>query len=982
MSENKKKFRIIDASTNPATSSPIWSSCGEESLIIDSKYGGGIYRGNGTNSLTKIISIDENNNLNKTELNIGGFQIKDDLPFNYTFRGNVTCGDYNVDFIAEYDRKEAHYRETYFYDEYSDTYYEYKGYFYTFIITEANSSDEFELPGEDYIGNEFIIPAYLIDSNYSDFYENNYDGKSYVVNLEFTSDNDELPVVLPHSGMMNYSYETYWPITGYISQSVPYSLKRTSKALLNGQPIVTSNILYDEIKLAQNSVKCTYKELKSLRDKGELVPGTFYRITDYVSKFDYSYGNFNSANHPFDIIVLAVDNKTLNENAKAALHDGDTYFANSNLNAWELKYQLDNTPGDYSKNCWWSAPDDRPEIIQSAYSGKLHRSMYLSTDKYEGVLLQPENYQYLGDIQLYTKENIRVEQVNYDEVSFVTAEDPFEKEGEYAYDLVMLVINKNTGVIYDKWYVTNSWGDNDDYYNVEFSTNDNSFDMNHWRNDNIIINGNTYYNWVMYSEDDEYYLQNWVDENLSSVETYDRVDFSGNIGEVYYYIENDVEGEHSIDKILLNWSGDEDIYYQEELYCDNFEDYITFYQSEVLEENSGKGGIYYMKDEFNNEMTLDFKNCLVNGHYVISRINLGEFDESHPDEISYEFEDATTYATTYATSFNKIMPDIKNKNNISGYILLGKNSICRYNDIKSLSGWNYFGKNIINNDFNTLSGLNIFKDVFNRNKILQSISSFYCAGKFLDNNAIYLNNNTCTGDFKNNQIQGDFRDNNITGNFNFNTTKEFKNNTINCTLTKIMSNKDITGCTYNVFGDYFYKNTINGFFNNNRISDFCTENIFGYYNEGISGVISSIIGDSFKYNKIKFLNQANIGSGCFYNMFGIMLRLKMGNYCECNTFANVPNKNYKNIKLEELKDYVENLTFDNNCKSFNLYSTVTTSTNDFIGNITIKDAIKKQGDRFIEIKEINPKHETIITYRTDGELVKYCEADLFNNVIK
>ena len=52
--------------------------------------------------------------------------------------------------------------------------------------------------------------------------------------------------------------------------------------------------------------------------------------------------NTQSAGHPFDIIVLATDVNTLNENAKAIKHEGDTYFANSNLDAWEIKYDLDN----------------------------------------------------------------------------------------------------------------------------------------------------------------------------------------------------------------------------------------------------------------------------------------------------------------------------------------------------------------------------------------------------------------------------------------------------------------------------------------------------------------------------------------------------------------------------------------------------------------------------------------------------------------
>lgn len=93
-------------------------------------------------------------------------------------------------------------------------------------------------------------------------------------------------------------------------------------------------------------VEITYSELKSLRDDNKLVPGTQYRITDYHCTT--SQENTTSADHQFDIIVTADSESVLNENARAIQHEGDTYFANSNLNAWELKYCLDNDRGRFA----------------------------------------------------------------------------------------------------------------------------------------------------------------------------------------------------------------------------------------------------------------------------------------------------------------------------------------------------------------------------------------------------------------------------------------------------------------------------------------------------------------------------------------------------------------------------------------------------------------------------------------------------------
>ena len=85
-----------------------------------------------------------------------------------------------------------------------------------------------------------------------------------------------------------------------------------------------------------------YADLVSLRDNGSLVAGAYYRITDYVTTTTQE--NTQSAGHPFDVIVLALSENTLAEEAYAiqSARDIDGYFANSNLAAWKLWYSLDN----------------------------------------------------------------------------------------------------------------------------------------------------------------------------------------------------------------------------------------------------------------------------------------------------------------------------------------------------------------------------------------------------------------------------------------------------------------------------------------------------------------------------------------------------------------------------------------------------------------------------------------------------------------
>lgn len=76
-------------------------------------------------------------------------------------------------------------------------------------------------------------------------------------------------------------------------------------------------------------VEVTYSELKSLRDNKQLTPGCWYRITDYETTT--SQNNTQSAGHLFDVIVLALDNKTLSEEAFACHSERDAALQGINM---------------------------------------------------------------------------------------------------------------------------------------------------------------------------------------------------------------------------------------------------------------------------------------------------------------------------------------------------------------------------------------------------------------------------------------------------------------------------------------------------------------------------------------------------------------------------------------------------------------------------------------------------------------------------
>lgn len=106
-------------------------------------------------------------------------------------------------------------------------------------------------------------------------------------------------------------------------------------------------------------VNVTWSRLKNLRDSGRLQPGTQYRITDYVATTNGD-GESQSANHPFDIIVFADDRSTLNEVGRAALSADDEYFAQSDLDSWQVWYCLDNDANRFA----WADPTGKGVVYR------------------------------------------------------------------------------------------------------------------------------------------------------------------------------------------------------------------------------------------------------------------------------------------------------------------------------------------------------------------------------------------------------------------------------------------------------------------------------------------------------------------------------------------------------------------------------------------------------------------------------------------
>ena len=132
----------------------------------------------------------------------------------------------------------------------------------------------------------------------------------------------------------------------------------------------------------EKMVNVTYAELVALRDEGKLIAGQMYRMTDYETYCGWS--DTQCAGHPFDLVLTALDEKTLDEKCSAiwSERDVDGYFANSNLPAWDVRYCLDND----TKRFDWAVKGGKYIVIDMTEIGLGELVCFMNgTLEYEGI---------------------------------------------------------------------------------------------------------------------------------------------------------------------------------------------------------------------------------------------------------------------------------------------------------------------------------------------------------------------------------------------------------------------------------------------------------------------------------------------------------------------------------------------------------------------------------------------------------------------
>lgn len=253
----------------------------------------------------------------------------------------------------------------------------------------------------------------------------------------------------------------------------------------------------------------------------------------------------------------------------------------------------------------------------------------------------------------------------------------------------------------------------------------------------------------------------------------------------------------------------------------------------------GKGVVYYMKDEFDNECGYDFKN--IKFAFVDSSSAL--IDSS--THYYYTFTDASTDGDL---SMKKDSSTICEKNYIMAIndgsvftlphtVFIASNSV--FNNIIKRASNNVFGT-AYNNDMGMIEDC-VFDNVFDLNTVETALNT-WLKGVAEANHIKYISNS----EFGNN--------------FAFNTIRYMSNT------------KAGDGFMLNDVGDYF----LNSSFGNN-----CFSNFFGPY----SGTITT--GNDFAENTMQ--NQCHhltFGNSCKFNNMGTVGYVRMGNNCTDNFIGN------------------------------------------------------------------------------------------------
>jgi hypothetical protein len=393
------------------------------------------------------------------------------------------------------------------------------------------------------------------------------------------------------------------------------------------------------------------------------------------------------------------------------------------------------------------------------------------------------------------------------------------------------------------------------------------------------------------------------------------------------------------------------------------------------DENSGKGVIYRMIDEWGNDCPYDFKNIQFNRNnnylYTFSFID----ENSEVKDVSIfgnngNLLDAYGYINgVYNNIIGKCV--VYNKNNIN--LKQSLNNIVFLSTYGNLNGSflgcysNTFCENCYNNTFGFDCNSNTFGNNCYNNTFGDSCYNNTFGNKCYSNT---FENKCYSNTFGNNCYDNILKYsciNNTLGNDCYDNT--FENN---CIL-NVLEN----GCYTNTFGYECKRNYFGLGCNNNTFAEDCNDNIFG----------NDCDKNKFSYN----CDGNTFGSNCSENIFGMYCGdISFGNncddneflcgHCECISFSNNCKKNKFDFTYDEEQYlyYVRNIHYGNGVSKVKITSLDDGVLDENIIIVYVQNIIIQQGVNDIKpkIPVINQNYELTISKNSAGDVKIFCLADL------
>lgn len=504
-------------------------------------------------------------------------------------------------------------------------------------------------------------------------------------------------------------------------------------------------------------IPTTYLELKQLRDSGGLIAGQQYRITDYECTTTQT--DTRSAGHRFDIIVTALDDHTLSEEAKAIQNEEITALYSPSID--DTFYRDRTNDGEFEGKYYY------------AFVGKDSKE-YLYTDIIVGKITYKNCFVFYGS-----------EDNNKGKIADAHVIDTYAHvEGTGLRDASYFA-NSNLNA-WKIWYCL----DND---KVRF----------YWANDKspspISIDDIDY---IQIEYDDlDIHLQDQI-ENMDPDDTWGFYKNGGAQNQTVFGFSSDSGASISQDDIIVLY-GDSitntDVVYRT---WDNkqINTKITSIDGADVENllSFGKGVIYRMIDEFNNDVAYDFKNIQFK-RYKITASTKAPYLEN----LYYGIRNNDNYTITdtdfiWCYTFNYLT---NNSSKLTYDASVKGNDGTLLNDESQING-------VYNNIIPSYYTYNDYPD--DPHTPTRWLNNIVFASDFdFDNNAYYgCYNNVFEANCYGNTFGNMCHDNTIATDCNMNI---FRNDCFNNILK--------TECKSNIFDNQFYQNVL---------GSGCNNNIFGY----------------------------------------------------------------------------------------------------------------------------------------------------------